>query len=306
MAEKGPEDQKTDKEELYSDRRRFAHGHNFSSAPTFATISPVQIHLRSDEVGVGVRGSNLKKAVLITGASSGIGAATAIEFSKNGYFVYLMGRNKERLQDVALKCRSGASIVSCDLSDEAALNKRLGEVMGAKIHRVECVVNNAGIYESNTTESGTDELWSRQFEVNMLGPLRIVRAFFPYFKEQGGGSIVNISSTLGLRPQGPTSAYSAVKAALVNWTESLALEGGPLNIRANCVCPGLVDTPIHQFHALPEDQKKATLDKMGGLQPLGRIGKPEDIARAVYFLGSDLSSWTTGAVLSVDGGINLT
>lgn len=247
----------------------------------------------------------MKKAVLVTGASSGIGAATAIEFSKNGYFVYLMGRNKERLQEVALKCRSGASIVSCDLSDEAALNKRLGEVLGAKIHRVECVVNNAGIFETHTTETGTDTLWRQQFEVNMLGPVRIARAFFPYFKEQGGGSIVNISSTLGMKPQGPTSAYSAVKAAMINWTQSLALEGGPAKIRANCVCPGIVDTPIHQFHNLPENEKKAALDKMSSLQPLGRIGTPEDVARAAYFLGSELSSWTTGAVLAVDGGINL-
>lgn len=247
----------------------------------------------------------MKKAVLVTGASSGIGAATAIEFSKNGYFAYLMGRDKERLQEVALKCRSGASIVSCDLTDEAALNKRLSEVLGAKIHRVECVVNNAGIYENNSTESGSDDLWRKQFEVNMLGPIRIVRAFFPYFKEMGGGSIVNISSTLALRPQGPNLAYSSVKAALVNWTSSLALEGGPLNIRANCICPGLVDTPIHSFHSLPEAQKKEALGKMSGLQPLGRIGTPEDVARAAYFLGSDLSSWTTGAVLAVDGGINL-
>lgn len=248
----------------------------------------------------------MKKAVLVTGASSGIGAATAIEFSKNGYFVYLMGRNKERLQDVALQCRSGASIVSCDLSDEAALNKRLDEVLGAKIHRVECVVNNAGIYETHSTETGTDELWRQQFEVNMLGPIRIVRAFFPYFKQQGGGSIVNISSTLGLRPQGPTSAYSAVKAAMVNWTQSLALEGGAHKIRANCLCPGIVDTPIHGFHSLPADQKADALEKMKTLQPLGRIGLPEDVAKAAYFLGSDLSSWTTGAVLTVDGGINLT
>nr|BFD62970.1 SDR family oxidoreductase [Bdellovibrio sp. HM001] len=295
MNKKGAEDHQADKEELYSNRKRFAQGHNFSSALSFATISPVQ------KTGV----STLKKAALITGASSGIGAATAIEFSKNGYFVYLMGRNKERLQDVALKCRSGASIVSCDLADEAALNKRLGEVLGAKIHRVECIVNSAGVYEAHSTEEGSDEIWQRQFEVNMLGPLRIVRAFFPYFKEQGGGSIVNISSTLGLRPQGPTSSYSAVKAALINWTQSLAAEGGPHKIRANCVCPGIVDTPIHSFHGLPVEKKNEVVEKMKSLQPLGRIGQPEDVAKAAYFLGSDQSAWTTGAVLAVDGGINL-
>lgn len=247
----------------------------------------------------------MKKAALITGAGSGIGAATAIEFSKNGYFIYLMGRNKERLQEVAAKCRSGASIVSCDITDVAALNKRLDEMLTAKIHRIEVVVNNAGIFETHSTEDGSDELWRQQMEVNMLAPVRITRAFFTYFKQQGGGSFVNVSSTLGLRPTANTAAYSASKAAMMNWTQSLALEGGPFNIRANCVCPGLVDTPIHSFHHLEEAKKQEALENMKSLQPLGRIGTPEDISKTIYFLGSDLSSWTTGAVIAVDGGINL-
>ncbi|WP_373997515.1 SDR family NAD(P)-dependent oxidoreductase [Bdellovibrio bacteriovorus] len=247
----------------------------------------------------------MKKAALITGASSGIGAATAIEYSRNGYFIYLMGRNKERLQEVALKCRSGASIVSCDMTDEAALQKRLNEVLGAKIHRVEVLVNNAGIFETHNFTEGTDDIWKRQMEMNFFVPVRVARAFFPYFKELGGGSIVNISSTLGLRPTANTGAYSASKAALINWTQSLALEGGAHNIRVNAVCPGIVDTPIHSFHSLEADAKKETLDKMKSLQPLGRIGTSEDIAKTAYFLGSEQSSWTTGAVMTVDGGINL-
>lgn len=238
----------------------------------------------------------MKKAALITGASSGIGAATAIEFAKHGYFVYLMGRNKERLQEVALKCRNGASIMSCDLTDTKALDKRLEEMLTTKIHRIEVIVNNAGIFDRHSTEAGLDEIWQKEFTVNLLGPVRITRAFFPYFKEQGGGQIVNVSSTLGLKPQGPTSSYSAIKAAMNNWTASLALEGGPFKIRANCVCPGIVDTPIHG----PEPLKG-----MDHLQPLGRIGTVDDIAKAIYFLGSENSSWITGAILPVDGGINL-
>lgn len=248
----------------------------------------------------------MKKAALITGASSGIGAATAVEYAKNGYFIYLMGRNRESLEDVALKCRSGASIVSCDITDETALTKRLDDVLGAKIHRVEVLVNNAGIYKPNTIEDGTDDIWKSQFEINLFAPVRIARSFFPYFKKHGGGSIVNISSTLGLRPQGPTSAYSASKAAMINWTQSLALEGGPFQIRANCICPGFVDTPIHSFHFFETEQKQRALAKLNPLQPLGRIGTPDEIAKAAYFFGSELSSWTTGAIISVDGGINLT
>ena len=247
----------------------------------------------------------MKKAALITGAGSGIGRAAAIEFSKNGYFVYLMGRNKERLTETALECRHGASIVSCDLKDLAALNKRLDEVLTAKIHRVEVLVNNAGIFHQHDVEGGNDEIWMEEFEVNLLGPVRLTRAFFPYFKQQGGGSIVNVSSTLGIRPSANTQSYSAVKAGMINWTQSLAQEGGSHKIRVNCVCPGIVDTPIHSFHKLEGEKRTQALESMKGLQPLGRIGSPEDIAKAIYFLGSDQSSWTTGAILSVDGGINL-
>lgn len=244
----------------------------------------------------------MKKAALITGASSGIGAATAIEFAKNGYFVYLMGRDKDRLAEVALQCRSGASLLSCDLTDAPALDKRLQELVSTHIHRVDIIVNNAGIYKTHSTEEGHDNLWQQQFQVNLLAPVRIVRALFPYFKRHGGGSIVNVSSTLGLRPQGPTAAYSALKAALINWTQSLALEGAAHGIRANCVCPGIVDTPIHSFQNLDA----ARFAQIQSLQPLGRIGTPQEVARSIFFLGSEQSSWTTGAILAVDGGINLT
>ncbi|MEN0059284.1 MAG: SDR family oxidoreductase, partial [Bdellovibrio sp.] len=138
----------------------------------------------------------MKKAVLITGASSGIGAATAIEFSRQGYFVFLMGRNKERLQEVALRCRSGASLLTCDITDADATAKRLQEIQNSRLHQLSVLVNNAGIYETHSTESGGDDVWLRQFEVNLFAAVRITRQLFPLFKEQGGCSIVNVSSTL--------------------------------------------------------------------------------------------------------------
>ena len=247
----------------------------------------------------------MKKAALITGASSGIGRAAALEFSKNGYFVFLMGRNKDRLTETATLCRHGAAVLSCDLKDKAAVNKRIGEALNSQTHRVEVLVNNAGIFHSHDVEGGTDEIWTEEFEVNLLGPVRLARALVPYFKTHGGGSIVNVSSTLGLRPTPNTVSYSAIKAALVNFTQSLAQECGSAKIRVNCVCPGLVDTPIHAFHSMDATKKAEIVDSMKNLQPLGRIGTVEDISRAIYFLGSDQSSWTTGAILSVDGGINL-
>lgn len=248
----------------------------------------------------------MKKAVVVTGASGGIGSAIAHEYAKNGYFVYLMGRNKEALQQVAMGCRFGASIESCDLQDKAALHKRIDEMISNKIHRIETLVNNAGIYSRGTTE-GTDlKIWQTLFEVNLFSAVEITKEFIPYFKNYGGGSIVNITSTLGSKPTAETAAYSASKAAMINWTLSLALELAPHQIRANCISPGIVETPIHGLDQLSPDERLQTIKKIDPLQPLGRIGQPQDIAKAAYFLGSPDSSWTTGALLNVDGGINIT
>lgn len=113
---------------------------------------------------------------------------------------------------------------------------------------------------------------------------------------EGQGSIVNVSSTLGVRPTAGTGAYSAMKAAQINWAQSLALEGAQHGIRVNCVAAGIVDTPIHP---------PGMIHQMHSAQPLGRVGRPEEIAQSIYFLATEQSAWTTGSVLHVDGGINL-
>lgn len=246
----------------------------------------------------------MKKAVLITGANSGIGLATAQIFSKHNYFVYLMGRNKERLEDVALTLPAGASILSCDLTDADAVTKRLDEVIHHPHYQTVALVNNAGQYFKGTTEETKEEQWKNLFEVNLMGTILLTQKLIPYFRKNKTGSIVNIASTLGLRPVVGTAAYSALKAALINWTQSLALEVSP-EIRVNCICPGIVDTPIHEFYHLKPEEKEKSIAQMAALQPLGRIGTPLEVAESIYFLASEKSAWTTGAVLSVDGGINL-
>ncbi len=247
----------------------------------------------------------MRKAVLITGASSGIGAAAALEFSKHGYFVYLMGRNKERLGSVADGCGSGAMLLPCDLKDKNGIDKYLDQALSVKTHQLECLVNNAGIYYNLSFEETGLDLWQETFQVNLFSHVYITQKVFSYFKKNKKGSIVNVSSTLGQLPIPNTTAYSASKAAMNNWTMSLALEGGAHNIRVNAVCPGIVDTPIHPFHKKSREEKDKLVEQMSGLQPLGRIGTPEDIAKSVYFLGCDDSAWTTGSILSVDGGINI-
>src|SRR5207253_1225284 len=140
----------------------------------------------------------MKKAALITGASSGIGQAAALEFARQGYFIYLMGRNKERLEETALQCGAGACLLSCDLKDPAQVEKRLKEIYENPLYRLEVLVNNAGVFHTHSMEEGTDEIWTEQFEANLLGPVRLTRLLIPYFKKYQKGSIINVSSTLGM------------------------------------------------------------------------------------------------------------
>ncbi len=248
--------------------------------------------------------STPQKAVLITGAGTGIGAASAELFSRKGYFVYLLGRTLSKLENTA-KSLENYEILLCDLTDPDQVKKTSQKIISNSSRQLQVLVNNAGVFRRHSFEEGTDETWMTQWWTNMIGPVRLTREFFPYFKKNRMGSIVNVSSTLGLRPVAGMSAYSATKAAMINWTQSLALEGASFNIRANCVCPGLVDTPIHDFHFLPTAEKENILNNLKNMQPLGRVGQSHEIAHSIYFLAAEESSWTTGAVLSVDGGINI-
>ncbi len=248
----------------------------------------------------------MKKAVLVTGASSGIGAETVLEFSRQGYFVYLLSRNKEAMEELGARCVAGASILKCDLTNEAEIQKAVKHVFERPDTDLQILINNAGIFKRQDLSSEQSlEVWREQFENNFFGVVRLTQLLTPYFLKRGSGSIVNVSSTLGLKPTADTSAYSAAKAAMVSWTQSLALALGKAKVRVNVVCPGFVDTPIHQFHFFEAEKKAQTLADLGPLQPLGRIGTSAEIAKSIYFLASEQSSFTTGAVLSVDGGIYL-
>lgn len=245
------------------------------------------------------------KAAIITGAGSGIGKATALEFSKQGYFVYLLGRNKEKLEQVAELCRHGARRYGCDIAVPEQVEKVATDILTQKDTTIEVLINNAAIYEQHDFETGGLEVWQRTFATNLYGPVQLTQKIYQHMQKQKKGSIVNVSSTLGLKPIPRTTAYSASKAAMDNWTQGLALEAGAHNIRVNAVCPGIVDTPIHPFHLLPAGEKAKALESLSTMQPLGRIGSAEEIAKSIYFLASENSSWTTGALLVVDGGINI-
>lgn len=234
------------------------------------------------------------KSVVITGAGSGIGRSTALLFARNNYHVFLLGRDARKLRITHLECGDATSIV-CDITQAEEVNVAAKQILSTH-KNVETLINNAGTFTYKTFDQQTEEEWLGQFQVHVLGAVRLTKALWPSFVKNKKGSIVNVSSTLGIRPTAGTGAYSAMKAAQVSWTQSLALEGAPHGIRVNCVAAGIVDTPIHPPGAILQ---------MQNAQPLGRVGRPDEIAQSIYFLASENSAWTTGSILHVDGGINL-
>lgn len=240
-------------------------------------------------------------SVLITGAGTGIGRAIAEKFLGEGYDVIAVGRRPDPLREFERTNPAKVRAIPCDVAkadDVAKLGAFLKSdpTFGASLT---ILVNNAAAYEPRVFSETTDVEWEATFATNLFGAVRLTREALPLLTNNKG-VVVNVSSTLGLRPTAKTSVYSASKAAMNSWTQSLAIELGGAGVRVNAVCPGIVDTPIHSFHGKPDE-----IAKLAGLQPLGRIGRPTDVAHAVWSLAGPGSEWITGALLPVDGGIGL-
>jgi NAD(P)-dependent dehydrogenase (short-subunit alcohol dehydrogenase family) len=242
--------------------------------------------------------------VLITGAGTGIGRATAERFLKEGWSIVAVGRRTEPLEALHSAYPGRVLAHACDLTKAADVERLSERLKHDCPEGLSALINNAGAYERVSFLQTDDAHWERMFEANLFAPVRLTRALLPLL-EKTAGAVINVSSTLGLRPVVATSAYAAAKAALVNWTQSLALEMAGQKVRVNCVCPGIVDTPIHPFHTQGPEAKLKTLDSLAPLQPLGRIGRPEEVAHAIWSLSAPGSEWMTGSILTVDGGIAL-
>lgn len=242
---------------------------------------------------------------LITGAGSGIGLATAEHFLKNNWRVIAVGRTQTKLEELRSKFPDQVVAIQCDIAKAHDVSKLISKITDL-IPQIKALVNNAGIWKRVSFFETDDDTWREQFETNVLGSVRITRDLLKLSIAQDNTlSVVNISSTLGVRPIADTAAYSASKAAMVSWTKTLALEVAKYKIRVNCICPGLVDTPIHDFHQNASAESIALRAVLQNAQPIGRLGKPEDIAAGAYYLCSDQAEWVTGSTLSIDGGISL-
>ncbi|MBN2062220.1 MAG: SDR family oxidoreductase [Deltaproteobacteria bacterium] len=245
-----------------------------------------------------------KKIALITGAGSGIGRASAILFSKEGAKIAVADideKGGQRTVEIVNNEGGSAIFIKTDVTKESDVRNMIKKTV-EDYGRLDILYNNAGIGTHFIMLEDTEEsLWDRVMAINVKGVFFGCKYAAPVMKKQGGGVIVNTASIAAVRPRPGLSAYSASKAAVIALTRSAAMELAPFNIRVNCINPVVTDTPF-LVKTVPADKMDEAKKTMLATIPLGRMGQPEDIAKAALYLASDDSSLVTGIGLDVDGG----
>ena len=242
--------------------------------------------------------SSAGRVALVTGAGGGIGTAVARRLAADGFSVAAVDLNLEAAQQ-ATRELPGARALEADVSSAEAV-ARLGDEVVHAMGQPWLLVNAAGVFFTNHVPDLTEEAWDRIIDVNLKGPFLTTRQFLPAMIAAKTGCIVNVASTAGLRGGRDRAAYCASKAGLVMLTRSLALDHGRDGIRVNCVCPGLIDTPMADWIT----SRPEALESWRQQVPAQRIGRPDDIADMVAFLASPAADYVHGAVLLVDGGVS--
>ena len=237
------------------------------------------------------------KTAIITGGGTGIGLACAQLFAKEGARVVIFGRRQDRLDQAQKEIGSAVLAVQGDITS-AADTERLVETAVKQLGKVDILVNNAGTFAPSPLHETEDDVWDQTFNINMRGVFQLTRKVLPQMIAQGSGSIIHISSILGMIAVPQTAAYNASKGALNQFSRSIAVEYGAQGIRSNSVCPGMIETEMTEELRSDQDLMQEFLKGY----PLGRFGKPEEVAQACVFLASDESSFITGTTLPIDGG----
>jgi len=248
-----------------------------------------------------------RKAVIVTGATSGIGRAAAEAFGREGAAVIAVGRQEDVVADVVAAIgAAGGRAVGCvaDLTAADAPEQIVRTALD-RFGTLDVLVNAAGVIASGTMEATTDEVWDAMMAVNLRAPFRLMRAAAPHLTARKG-SVVNVSSVNGLRSFPGVLAYCVSKAGVDHLTRCAALELAPLGVRVNAVNPGVTVTNLHRRSGMGEPQYAAFLERSKETHPLGRPGQAEEIAALILFLASDRAGWMTGETIPIDGGRHLT
>lgn len=241
---------------------------------------------------------NLKgKKAIVTGGTAGIGRAIALEFAKRGAKVALFGTSPERGQQVVEEIGAdNARFYPVDVSSTEAVEKAVAAAQ-QDLNGIDILVNNAGITKDQLLMKMSEEDWDSVLNTNLKSAFNLCRALVRPFLKAKRGKIINISSVIGLTGNAGQANYAASKSGMIGLTKALAKELAARNIQVNCIAPGFIDTNMTK--SLSENHKTALLAQI----PLGRLGMPEDVAKAALFLASGDSDYITGQVLTVDGGM---
>lgn len=237
------------------------------------------------------------KTALVTGASSGIGTAVAAALIERGARVVLSGTREAALKDIQAQLGERAVICTANLSDAAEADALIGRAEEAAGAPLDILVNNAGLTRDNLAIRMKDSEWSQVMAVDLESPFRLCRAVLKGMLRRRAGRIVNIASIVGTTGNAGQANYCAAKAGMIGMSKALAQEVGSRGVTVNVVAPGFVETPMTDV--LPDAQR----EKLMGSIPLGRMGKPADIAAAVVYLVSDEAGWVTGSTMHVNGGM---
>jgi meso-butanediol dehydrogenase / (S,S)-butanediol dehydrogenase / diacetyl reductase len=239
--------------------------------------------------------------VLVTGASSGIGAAVAIAFAEAGWSVMAAGRDESRLEEVA-EVSDNIATWAGDLADAEDCDELVADTID-EFGNLDCLVNSAGILPRGNLEETDDERWRETLTINLDVPFFLSRAALPYLL-RSTGSIVNLASLWGLRAGPRALAYRASKGGLIQLTRAMAHDYAAAGLRVNAICPGGVDTPMLAAGAAESDlDLDDFLAEVAAASPNNRIADPEDIAALVLFLASDAARHITGTAIPIDGGL---
>ena len=240
---------------------------------------------------------------IVTGSNRGIGKAIVAEFAKNGYNVWACARKQnddfeEWLNSLSKQYNVTLTPVYFDLSDEEAIKAGIKSIIASK-ERIDDLVNNAGVMHDGLIGMISSETIKDTFAINVYAPIIILQYVARVMTKQGGGSIINLTSVVGIKGNPGQLVYSASKGAVISMTKTAAKELADKQVRVNAIAPGVIDTEL--FRSVSEGEQKKKIDSI----QMGRIGTPEDIATACLFLASDSSEYITGQIISVDGAVKM-
>lgn len=245
------------------------------------------------------------KVAVVTGAASGIGKAIALAFAREGAKIVASDINVESGEGTAAQIREnngGAIFIEADVAESEAVSDLIEETV-ENFGVLDIMVNNAGIEMIQRLADTDEQMWDRLISINLKGVFLGTKYAIPKMLANGGGNIINMASVAGIMGAGGLGAYNAAKGGVVLLTKNTAMDYGKLNIRANCICPGFISTPmVENIMALPGAQE--IKDKIISLCPAGRLGTPEEVAHCAVFLASDESSYINGHALVADGGMS--